>query len=308
MPRKFLAGMLSMAIAWTTVARAQDVSVPSKGNGSFAIAYQQVLVAQRTDDRGRAENLGRVTYRTTHLNWDYGFADRWAVSVGLPYGSNRYTGADSGHDPSIFQDPHGQHFIDDGNFGGGWKDWSVAVRYQWRVAPLLVTPYLKYSFPSHDYQYYGESALGLHQSELQLGVTAGGRLPAPWQNVYLVGSAAYFHMQEKGGRRVNHSTVNIDLGYFFSPRLSGQVGLARRRTYNGLDFPAAIFNPDGSLNEDNLFHHDTIRNISFTEVHLGLSYQLNDRLTLTSDLGRTAHGANANLIKSAVSIGISRSF
>lgn len=308
MLRKFLVGSLSVAMAWTTVARAQDVSVPSKGHGSFSFNHSQVLVAQRTDDRGRPEDLGNVTYRTLHLNLDYGFADRWAARVELPYGSNRYTGAGSGHDPGIFQDPHGQHFIDDGNYGGGWKDWSVAVRYQWRVAPVLITPYAKYSFPSHNYQYYGESALGLHQSEWQFGVSAGGRLPAPWQNVYLAGSAAYSYMQKKGDRRVNRSTVNLDLGYFFSPRFSAHVGLAHRETYHGLDFPAAIFNADGSLNEDNLFHHDTIRNISFTEVQLGISYQLTDRLTLSADAGRTSHGANANLIKSAVSFGISRSF
>ncbi|MEO7134929.1 MAG: hypothetical protein ABI024_11990, partial [Vicinamibacterales bacterium] len=142
----------------------------------------------------------------------------------------------------------------------------------------------------------------------QFGVGAGGRLPAPWQNVYLAGGAAYSYMQKKGDRRVNRSTVNLDLGYFFSPRFSAHVGLTHRETYHGLDFPAAIFNADGSLNEENLFHHDTIRNISFTEVQLGMSYQLTDRLTLSSDAGRTVHGANANLIKSAISFGISRSF
>lgn len=282
--------------------------MPGKGHGSVSMDFQQVLVAQRTDDRGRTENLGKVTYRTVHLNLDYGLADRWAVSVVLPYGSNRYTGKDSGHNPIIFDDKHGQHFIDDGRYQNGWKDWNVAVRYQLHGAPLLITPYLKYGFPSHDYQYYGESALGLQQTELQLGVNAGGRLPAPWQNVYVIGGVAYSWMQKKGARRVNHSTVSLDLGYFFSPHFSAHVGLTHRKSYGGLDFPAAIFNPDGSLNQDNLFHHDTIRNISFTEIHLGLNYQLNDHYTLYADGGRTIHGVNANLIKSAVEIGISRSF
>ena len=294
--------------AWMPAARAQEVFVPEQGHGSVSIDYQQVLVTRRTDDRGNAENLGRVSYRTVHLNLDYGFADRWAVSLGLPYGSNRYTGAGSGHDPGIFQDPHGQHFIDDGRYRGGWKDWNVAVRYQAHAAPLLITPYLQYGFPSHDYQYYGESALGLHQTELRLGVTAGGRLPGRWRNVFVVGGLAYSHMQKKGVRRVNHSTIDLDVGYFFSPRLSAHAGLSHRKSYHGLDFPAAIFNADGSLNEDNLFHHDTIRNISFTEVHVGLNYRLSDRYTLYLDGGRTAHGDNANLIKSAVSVGISCSF
>ncbi len=300
-------GLLLGSLAWMPQARAQ-VAVPGKGHGSASMDYQQVLVAQRTDNRGNTQDLGKVTYRTVHLTLDYGFADRWAVSAVLPYGSNRYTGADSGHDPRIFHDPHGQRFIDDGRFRGGWKDWNIGVRYQLFSAPLLVTPYLKYGFPSHDYQFYGESALGLRQTELQLGVAAGGRLPRPWQNVYLVADVSYSRMQKKGVVRVDHSTVGLDLGYFFSPRFSARVGLTHRTSYGGLDFPAALFNADGSLNEDNLFHHDTIRNISFTEVHVGLDYQLNDRYTIYANGGRTAHGENANLIKSAISIGISRSF
>jgi len=39
-----------------------------------------------------------------------------------------------------------------------------------------------------------------------------------------------------------------------------------------------------------------------------MDYQFNDRYMLYLDGGRTIHGVNANLIKSAYSIGISCSF
>jgi hypothetical protein len=52
-----------------------------------------------------------------------------------------------------------------------------------------------------------------------------------------------------------------------------------------------------------------LTNIVFTETHLDLDYQINDRYTLSAEVGRMLAGAaNANLIKSAVSVGISRSF
>ncbi|MEO8742683.1 MAG: hypothetical protein ABI365_05765 [Lysobacteraceae bacterium] len=299
-------GLVFCAFGWIATTHAQ-VAVPDKGHGSFSTDYQQVLVEDRTDDAGNASALGKVNYRTVHFNVDYGFADRWAVSATLPFGSNRGTGTD--HDPSFFSDPHGQHLIDDGRYHGGWKDWTVGVRYQWLTAPILVTPYVKYGFPTHDYQYYGESALGLRQTELQFGVDAGIRFPQPWQNLYVTSELSYSWMQDKGIRRVNHSTFSLDLGYFFTPKFSARAGLAHRWSYNGLDFPAAVLNPDGSLNFDVLFHHDTIRNITFTEVHLDFDYQINDRYTLSVETSRTLDGAaNANLIKSAVSIGISRSF
>ena len=129
------------------------------------------------------------------------------------------------------------------------------------------------------------------------------------QNLYITGDASYSWMQNKGVRRVNHSIVGLDVGYFFTPRFSARVGATHRWTFNGLDAPAGFFNPDGSINFDILFHHDTIRNITYTETHLDVDYRINDRYTLSAQVGHTLGGAaNANLIKSAVSIGISRSF
>ena len=296
---------LFCSTAWEPSAQAQ-VFVPEKGHGSVSLDYQQVQVKRRTNADGVAENLGKVSYRTLRLDLDYGFADRWALNVGLPYGSNRGTATD--HDPAIFQNPHGQHKIDTGTFHGGWKDWSVGVRYRLHDAPLLITPYVTYGFPSHAYQYYGESALGLHQWALHVGVDAGGRFPAPLQNLYATGGIDYAFTQKEADRRVNYSIVSLDVGYYFSPRFSARIGFSHRKTYNGLDFPEAVINPDGSLNEEVLFHHDTNRNISYNEAHLDLSYQLNDRYTLFADAGRFLNGKNANLIKSAIGIGISRSF
>ncbi len=300
------AGLLLGLLAISPATRAQDLVVPARGHGTVSIDYLQVRVEQRTDEAGNKENLGKVDYRTLHLNLAYGFADRWALNVGLPFGSNRASGTD--HDPRIFSNPHGQHFIDDGSFHSGWKDWSVGMSYRWLAAPVLLTPYWSYHFPTHDYQYYGESALGLQQSELQLGISAGGRLRGSWRDAYLTGTASYSYMQKKGGVRVNHSTVQLDLGYFFSPRLSAHAGLTQRRSYGGLDFPEALFDSNGALIEDVLFHHDTIRNISFTEAHLGVDFRLDGHYTLFADGGRTLRGNNSNLIKSAISVGISRSF
>ena len=268
-----------------------------------------LTVEERTDNAGNQEALGKVNYRTVHLNLDYGFADRWAVSVALPFGSNRGIGTD--HIPEIFPVSirDGQHLIDDGRYHGGWKDWNVGVRYQWLTAPVLLTPYVVYGFPSHDYQYYGEAALGLRQTELKFGLAGGYRFPRAWHNLYVTGDLSYSYMQDKGIRRVNHSNIGVDLGYFFSPQFSARVGFTHRWTYNGLNFPAALFNPDGSLKFDVLFHHDTIRTITYTETHLDVDYRINDRYTLSAEVGHTLGGAaNANLIKSAVSIGISRSF
>lgn len=304
---------MTMALLAACVPRVHaQAFVPDKGHGSIATDYQQVLVEQNTDSHGhRADLDGKIQYRTVHLNLDYGFADRWAVSVSLPFGSNRdhrNWAVPPSHDPGMLPDPHGQHLIDDDHYHAGWKDWNVGLRYQWITDPLAVTPFVKYGFPTHDYQYYGESALGLHQTELQAGLAAAWRFPRPWQNLYLTVDAAYEYMQKKGPRRVNHAIFDIDMGYFFTPRLSLNLGLTHRISFNGLDFPAAVFNPDGTPNFDVIFHHDTLRNVSYTDVHASLDYDLGHNYTMSLDTGKYLGGDNANLVKSEVSMGVSRGF
>ena len=78
---------------------------------------------------------------------------------------------------------------------GGWKDWNIGLRYPWLAAPILLTPYRKYGFPSHDDPYYGESALGMWQTELQFGLAAGYRFPRPLQNLYITGDASFYSKQ-----------------------------------------------------------------------------------------------------------------
>jgi hypothetical protein len=306
MRRASTAALVALLLAWPARSVAQ-VAVPEAGHGSVTTSVQQVLVTQRTDDRGRAEDLGHVSYRTLRVDLDYGFADRWAVSLGIPYGSNRYRGDDP-HDPRIFQDPHGQHFIDDGRYRDGLKDWQIGVRYQWLLEPVALTPYLRYHTPSHRYDYYGESALGLHQTELEAGLAFAARVPPATANVYVSGSWSYSWMGKEGERRVNHSTREIAIGRYCTPSLALEVGLANRKSYHGLDYPAAIFNADGSLNEDRLFHHDTLRRIDYTEGRIGLRWQVADRLVFALDAGRTLHGDNVNLVHGAYSAGLTWSY
>lgn len=305
MHKTWMAGLLATTLCAWTSAHAQ-VAVPDAGHGSISMTYQQALVEDRTDSQGNVGTIGIAHYRTVLLGIDYSFANRWAVSAVLPYGSNMAAHTD--HDPRIFTNPHGQRFIDDGHYRGGWKDWSVGVRYQWLTAPILLTPYIRYGAPTHDYQFYGESALGLGQTELDFGIAGGGRLPRPWQNVFITADMSYALVEKIAIVKVNHSTIGFDVGYYFSPTLSGRIGLSHRASYGGLDLPAALFNPDGSLNQDRLLYHDSIRNVAYTEAHAGVDYQLNDRYALSADIGRMFDGYNANLNKVAFSVGISRSF
>lgn len=169
--------LAAMACAAVTSAHAQ-AWVPGGGHGSMWTSYEQKQSLQLGGLNGHVGvnvDFGQVIDRTWSLNLDYGLTDRWALSIGLPYESNRYRGDDP-HDPRTLPFPNDQRFLDDGRFHGGWADPSVGLRFQWLTRPFLVTPFIAWSHPSHTYTFFAHSAIGGDQWAVQFGVYAGGWL------------------------------------------------------------------------------------------------------------------------------------
>ena len=300
-------GLLLGSLAWTPRVRAQ-AWVPGKGQGSLSIVYKQKQSTKLTDGGGNASDFGKAIVRTMNLDIDYGLTDRLAVSVGLPFGSNRYTGNDP-HDPRSLPFANDQRFLDDGRFHGGWTDFSIGLRYQWRTQPFLITPFIAYSWPSHNYTFFAHSALGNQQWTLQAGVHAGDWLPPPLQNLYWEAGYAYSFMQPLSHRRINHGTLHLQVGSYVTPRLELHLLAEHSNSYGpAINLPQDFFNPDGTLNPDNLYYHDQLAAARMNRASVGLSYQLNDRYQLSADLGRNFNAANVHRWDYEASIGISRSF
>ncbi len=293
--------------AWLPQAHAQ-AAVPEKGHGAVAMTYQTIAVEKHTDDLGNSMGIGNITDNALYLNLDYGLTDRLAVTAGIPYKYNRFSGFPS-HDPASLppQFRDGQRLIDDGKYRGGWADWAVSIRYQLLAEPFLLTPYIAYSRPSHDYVFFAESAFGTHQTALQFGLNAGGRFARPWQNLLWSVSGVYSFMQPKGGLRVNHANLVLDLGYLITPRLNTHLTLEHEWSFNGITDPQFI-NPDGSINFGYFLFHDSLLNVSYTKLSAAMGYQLNDNWSVFADYGTSLSGKEVHLIKYAVTVGISRSF
>lgn len=291
-------------LGWCAVlgaGRRAQAWLPEKGHGSFSVAYQDLYIHYHTDSHGDKSVPGTIDNHSVFLDFDYGLSDRWALSIGLPYKSNRYRGAP--HPPVI--DDHGENFIDDGDYHDGWANWNLSLRYQWRDGPWAITPFVSYGSPSHDYSTYAHSAFGTGQTRFEVGINTGHRFGPPMQNVYFYGSYGYSMMEVVDHRRVNHSTLTLELSYFLTPRVSARLLMVGQKTHNGLDFPADYPPP---RNGDYFFHHDqNVRN-DFVNVGVGLNYQHNDRYGLFANYGQTLWGENAHLIDSAVTVGISRNF
>ena len=304
-------------VAATTLASAganAQLSVPAKGEGALTMTYQYVGDHFHLNGKGEKVAAGKITGQSVQLRLDYGLTSRLAVHVAVPFATKRYVGAFP-HNPDPFDPPddgedhdHDDHEhigrIDDGDYHGGWQDPSVGLRWRWREKPWAITPFANYSWPSHDYTYFAHAALGTRQRRLALGVTAGRQFGPRFQRLYAQGSYSYTFVEKAFDISVDYSTVTGEVGYFFTPNVSGRVFATYRKTHGGLDFPF-----DFPSRTDELFlNHDRVQRIDYLNYGLGVGWRLNDRYALSANWMTTGWGENGHAIHNAWTVGISRSF
>jgi hypothetical protein len=288
--------------------------VPGDGKGTVGVVMQTVTDHYHYNWRGDEIDAGKITANSLMLRFDYGLTDRLAVSATLPYIDKKYEGARPHTDP--FDPPHGHdephdelELLDDGNFHGHWQDWGVGIRYRWKDAPLAITPFLNYSWPSHDYTFYAHAAPGTQQTRTQLGLFVGRQFGPPWINNYLQGYYSYTVVEKVLGIGVNYSTLNLEFGHFFSERLGGRVFATYRKTHGGLDFPIDFpMRGNPAYDPELLLHHDQTQRVDYLNAGLGLSWSLGERYTLSGEWMSTFWGENGHKIHNAVTIGLYRSF
>jgi hypothetical protein len=292
------------AFAFAVPARAQ-LSVPAKGEGALSLTTQVVTDHYHLNGHGDRIDVGHITADSAVLRVDYGLTDRLAVHAAAPFISKRYDGGFP-HNPNPYEDDDREHVgrLDDGDFHGGWQDWAVGLRWRWRERPWALTPFVTYSQPSHDYTWFAHSALGTRQRKLQLGLAFGRQFGPRFQRLYMSGSYSYTFVQPVLGIDVDYSTVNLDVGYFFTPKFSARVLVIYRKTHGGLDFPF-----DFPSRSDELFlHHDQVQRIDYLDYGFGATYRIDQRWSLNANWLTTYWGENGHAIHNAVAFGVSRSF
>jgi hypothetical protein len=306
---------LLVALVGCSGAHAQtqtSVGVPEKGHGAVSITVQHSVVNRVALPGAPGDGyleIGEKTLRSTTLELDYGLTDRLAVTASIPFMSNRYVGS-SPHDPRRLQDPHGEGFLDDGDFHSGWSDWGLGLRWLWRTDPVAITPFVAYHRPSHDYPIFTGTAFGTRQWRVDVGVNAGVRVPGPIRNLYLQGGYAYSYTEptkpsgSTSTYRVNHSVLSLELGYLVTPRLSASLGWRYRKTHDAL----GLENFTPPFTDDLYYYHDRLFPLEQSVLSLSAGFQLNDRYSVAVGYGRTLRVEFGHDIKHALSVGVVRGF
>jgi hypothetical protein len=198
--------------------------------------------------------------------------------------------------------------LDDGEWHGGWQDFGVGLRLRWIEPrpgqPWGVTPFVIYQWPSHDYTFFAHAAIGSRQKRLIVGATAGRQFGPRFQKLFVQAQYSYSFVEEILDVNTNNSSLNLDLGYHFTPRFSARAMLMLRKTHGGLDIPTDF--PDRT--SELFFHHDQIQRVDYVNWGLGANYAISERYSVAANWYTTLWGENGHKIHNAVGVGITRKF
>jgi len=290
-----------------------ESSESSKGHGSISIGYQNTLVNGRLDDAGSSVAIGSVRIQSIYLGLDYFFADRWSIHAGLPFIESRYRGMRP-HCPTamppqcqppqpVLSRPHPEsQFLDDGDFHGTWQDWTLGVSYYTNIGNYYITPSITALIPSHDYTFFAQAAVGQNLNKLAVGIALAHQFD--FTEIYYSVGYAYVFAERTLGVSINHSRIDLELGYFLSPRLS--VRLFSLSKFGG-GLKQSELMTDNRTNEV-WYHHDQISSHEYANLGLGVDYSLGDKYTLSASVQTLVWGRNVYNFKYSADLRLSREF
>jgi hypothetical protein len=272
---------------------AQAFTLP-QGICAVTLAWQYVdNTGHRLSDGFLRRRVQSVT-TSVLLEVEYGITDRLSASAGIPYVFAKYTG--------VMPAPSELPVDTCGCWHSGFQDFAFTARYRLGTNSVAFTPHARYVLPSHDYRYRGEATIGRNLRELQVGASAGARLPGFLSHASLQASFTYSFVEEVAPDvSVDRSNGVVDLGYALTRRLYARATANWQRTHGGLRFGSITGKPflqPGEFNTPERFaQRDRLGRVNYWQVGGGLSYDVGPADVFASFSsyvwGRDAHAGQA---------------
>jgi hypothetical protein len=215
---RFAVAVLIVAVTqgWSCSILEAQAWIPTEGDGTVSLTYQNYDVAGHYDALGRKNNNGGTQSHVVVAEVDYGVTDTIGLTVSLPFIASKYTGP-----PVYFVGGVETHPgpLDDGTYHGAFQDVRVEVRRLFWAGSIPVAPFVSASFPTHDYQTAGEAVPGRHRRDLQLGANVGMNLDRLLTGAYVHGRYGYATAQKIEGFAFTRSNVDVEVGCALGSRL-----------------------------------------------------------------------------------------
>jgi hypothetical protein len=280
------------AFLFVSAPLAAQAWVAPKGQTSVSLSYQYSVVKDHLRADGHEADLGHVWTHLGAISVAYSATDRLAVSFGVPYVVATYKG----------DFPHQEH-VDGGNSHGTYQDYRIDLRYQLLKGTTAVTPFIEAIIPTHDYEFFGHSAVGRRLNERAVGIYVGRPIGALLPNAYVQGRLSYSFVDQVYDIKANHANLDVDAGYFVNDRLGVRMLVSVNRTDGGVDMDK-LGPAEGELFQ----HHDQILRESHINVGGGMSYAMTNSTDVFFSALRTVSGTNGHKLDLSFTVGLGWSF
>lgn len=300
--RRIIFASVGAFLLLPSTVRGQAWALP-QGEGSFSVLYHHVHVVDHVFSRGERYDAGHIRSQVVTGDVEYGLTDRLSLRALLPFVATKY----SGDRPHVFppgQAPHGFHRLDDGTTHAAFQDFRVEARYGWREFPVAIAPFVAVAVPSHNYEVFAHSAVGLNMAELQVGTYAGVlRGPFAIQGRYALG------LYEKVlGRRRNRSVIDAEIGWLARPKLRISVFQTAQISHGGAELPLQELLDRTISRHDWWPHHDQLARANSFNFGGGVSVRLTPSISVHGSAIRTLAGRNTHAAQYGVTAGTTWGF
>jgi hypothetical protein len=244
-----------------------------EGTGAVNFTYQFIDNTGHTFTDGSLIPDGKSRNMSLFVEGDYAVTDRLSITAGLPYVMSKYLGPNPPPPPVPYL-PNEQC----GCWSHGIQDFALTARYNLVNSRFGVTPSVSVGAPTHDYEFRGEAAIGMHLRELRLNMDAGARLDAISPNLSLQGRYTYAIVEKAAGVSHNRTHLTGEAAYIFARKFQIRGFVTHQTTHGGLKFgslpPTDLEAPGEVDTPERLFQHDRLLKDNNWRVGGGVAYSL----------------------------------
>lgn len=276
------------------------------GHGYFSLSYQYVSVDGFESSIGKLPT-GTVESHALIFDIEYFISDKIALFAGIPYFRKQHQGA-ALHDP-LSLDPPRPHIenIDQGVWNSGFQDFLLGIRYLAKDGPFVIEPFASFGVPSQQYPFFGAAAVGQRLLRFEIG-TSFVWFPG-LSNAYYRADIAYVFVEKTLGVNINHWKVNAEVGYHFTPRLTGRAFMLLKDG-KGLSVPEDFLSVEGVfvMTDEKWYQHDRLIKHNYMNAGIGLDWAVNEKYLLSANVMIQPWAEQVHAMEYAVTVGMSRSF
>jgi len=297
----FICALFCVPGLWANEAHELYNDLYTVGSGSVLLSYQYIDVRHFQNGADKVP-IPEVTAQSLYLEADYAVAYRWRLELGLPYIWKRAL-PPSPHQPLALDPPRPEvPYIDDGKYRGEFQDFYLGVTYLWIETPVQVEPFFRIIIPSHDYQFFANSAVGQNLWKVEMGLELT-HFPL-FSNWYYQLSCSYTVVEQTLGVNVNHFRFNAETGYFLTPNFALKVfGISR--VGNGQN---AQLYPPAARTTENWFEHDRTLKHNSANVGIGAEWFFHEKYQLAANVFTTVWGNSVHWVDFAGDLAVTRYF